>query len=352
MVLRSCRVAGDANSMYSLCGIRMMSGVSRSKSASSAPWALLPCMHICCGKSFIFYSLAEKDVYNAFVTRLEYYYALVGSSQGWLSFYDDEDHQLFLADPLANRVIELPPLKDTVVHSVVPGEDGRLALATYGDDGGSNLALFSRRRSSSGWIPLVNPSLGEKKRVYDGVVYRSRDKRVFCITSDAEEDNSKLELECWDLESESESPRVRETMEIDLGYPLVKETRKLKYLVLAEHSGEMYVVVRHVASRDDNKFDVYKIEKGRAVRMEDSLEGLAMFMGNNQALALPAEEHSGLNPNCLYFSVDQRLYSKRHQDGMAGKMFDYQKREISPLPSYSYEYTRGDHITWFVPSPT
>lgn len=360
MVSRCSRIAGDANSKYSVRGNRMMSGVSRS---SSAPWALLPCCHTCSmcrGCGFVLYSPTNNQLYNTYVMGSENPQRIVGSSQGWVSCYDRWSHELFLLDPLANRVIELPPLVNYTVrvrlHAVVAGEDGRLAVATFVDDSGSNLVFYSLCRISCGWIRLVNRGWGEKKRVYDGVAYSSRHKRLFCITSEAEDDNSKLELECWDLDFES--PRVEETMEIDLGYPLEKETEKFKYLVLAEHTDEMYVMVRYVANRRDLKFDVYKIDregeggKPRAVRMEDSLEGLAMFVGSNHGFALAAEDHSGLNPNCLYFGDDSRLDGKGEGDRMIGKMLDYQNKKISPLPIHSYDNLQGCYPDWFVPRPT
>lgn len=130
-----------------------------------------------------------------------------------------------------------------------------------------------------------------------------------------------------------ESPKLQQVVELDLDSPLQKETtakKKLKYLVCAEHTGEMYVVVRHVSDNTDRDFstynrvdlvayyvtlgmDVYKIEMevGKAVRMEHLLEGVAMFVGNNQGMALPAAEHSGLNPNCVYFTRDKRLRRER-----------------------------------------
>lgn len=87
--------------------------------------------------------------------------------------------------------------------------------------------------------------------------------------------------------------------------------RKLNYIVCAEE--EVYVVVRHVVVNEEYDgyntvgMDVYRIERGKAVRMEDSLEGLAMFVGNNQAVAIRAAEHANVKPNCIYFIYDSRL---------------------------------------------
>lgn len=87
-----------------------------------------------------FYCVANKEAYT-FSTSC--YDEIVGSSHGWISFYDNSNHHLSLSDPITERVIELLPAY-TVVHGMVLGEDGRLAFITLG--GGGRLAFFSRRR--------------------------------------------------------------------------------------------------------------------------------------------------------------------------------------------------------------
>ncbi|GFP89020.1 hypothetical protein PHJA_001045700 [Phtheirospermum japonicum] len=88
-------------------------------------------------------------------------------------------------------------------------------------------------------------------------------------------------------------------------------------------------------------FDVHKInrdaeeeEEGLSY-LEDSLDGLAMFVGLNHSFAVSATAANGLQPNSIYFT-DERLLSPsgwRDDVNYGGHdigIFDYQNKTISP----------------------
>ncbi|KAH6811370.1 hypothetical protein C2S51_025132 [Perilla frutescens var. frutescens] len=249
-------------------------------------------------------------------------FRFVGSSHGWVALYNERIHDLFLSDPISDRHIKLPPplhtVKRLILSSSADDEKGCLAFMTLGS--GDRVAFCSPLLSDE-WSLFG----GDDKRegeVYDNLVYSRRHNRVFCITSAPTTTTTKLE------------------------------------------TGELYLVVRHVIIRGgvveanftdpicskDPYFsnphygtvdiDVYKIDRdrGKVTLMENSLEGLAMFVGINHPFAIIPASASGLKPNSIYFTYDDRLrppYGVGEEDNgifdYQNRIFDYQTRDFSPF---------------------
>ncbi|KAH6822937.1 hypothetical protein C2S53_017755 [Perilla frutescens var. hirtella] len=173
--------------------------------------------------------------------------------------------------------------------------------------------------------------------------------------------------------------------------------REVKYVVVAEQSNEVFVVVRKIMEQmgmdgsyvkricydEDNRnhgvsedsypyktvgFDVYKIEivgevdcGGKVVMrlryVEGSLNGLAMFVGINHSVALAADQ---LKADSIYFTDPKELtpsggnYGYCGYDGHDVGIFDYKNYTFSPCyyPSTVQGIARITHAPfWFTPTP-
>lgn len=142
---------------------------------------------------------------------------VVGSSHGWLAFFNRSDMNMFLTDPVSRYNIKLPPL-DTlpipncpfrciknVVLSCPPGKECR-AMMIYGPQ--NRLAFCCPGRGpewDQEWTPIGRvyeyfPHLERRlPRFYQSLVYSSRQKLFFSVTESGD-------FEAWDL-SDPMSPR-------------------------------------------------------------------------------------------------------------------------------------------------
>lgn len=253
---------------------------------------------------------------------------------------------------------------------------------------GGRAALCSPRRSNE-WTFLSGD------RVYDDLVYSSRHNRLLCVT------RGKTILEGWD--TTDESPRLdwaiqdKEELDFDVNkeyfrWPsrcmLKRECGQVKYLVCDDHSGDLFLVVRHVnllagpygalvdkivlseySGRHYVKtpyktidFDVYKIDwkRGEVMHMEDSLEGLAMFVGTNHSFAIRATEVPGLKRDSVYFTDEIRLvgptrFARTNYGGHDNGIFDYQNKDLSSCCTfYPIEFNNIRKVLplplWFTPT--
>ncbi|KAL6585050.1 hypothetical protein OROMI_004341 [Orobanche minor] len=284
---------------------------------------------------FRFYNLAENRIYNFFTFNYEekltgrYYWRFLGTSNGWLGVYDAENHDLWLVDPMMDLLTRLPPVV-SVVHRLLVLDKGRLAIVAQGSL--CNLAFCSLDASS--WT-----SFASERRAYDSFTYSSRDSRLVCIARECECDvgYNKTNLEIWNLEGRT--PELEWEMHFDLDSTSYRpDSRKLKYIVCDEQSGELFVVVRNVRIRHGiggsfvdgiidteykgtecykpfrtTGFKVYRVdrERRRLILMKDSLQGLAMFVGTNQPIAIPAAGLAGVKPDSVYFTYDSRIKKPR-----------------------------------------
>ncbi|GFP92571.1 hypothetical protein PHJA_001401300 [Phtheirospermum japonicum] len=336
----------------------------------SAPWLMLPPPVFKAGSDMKlkFYNLAE-DRLESFGVKLPNdsndAAVLVGSSHGWLAFFNQSNNHLFLSNPLSDRHLKLPPI-DTLPNPEINLRDGcgtvsKVILSCSPDDDeeeecrammsfgpGDSLAFCLPGRSPTHWTPIgklffdnypidddyrddgLNYSYG---RAYEDFVYCSRRKLFSCITEfvmnlELWEPSVPTELEDWDL-CEPSSPRSRVCYRMSKlkfegvkNCSWLKENKKLlqmcihiPYLVFAEQSDQLFIVTRFI-NVDPYKtvgFSVLKVDyqnglvdrlrlAGDSEEEGGSLGGLAMFIGLNHSFAVSAAAELGLKPNSIYFT--------------------------------------------------
>lgn len=168
---------------------------------------------------------------------------------------------------------------------------------------------------------------------------------------------------------------------------LKQQAGKVKYLVCDEHSGGLFLVVRHVnplagphgamvdtiaisqyCGRHYVKtpyktfdFDVYKIdwERGEAIHMEGSLEGLAMFVRANHSFAIQGAADLKLKLDSVYFTDEIRTvgttrFAPTNYGGHDNGVFDYRSKDLSSCcPFYPIELAEIRKVLplplWFQP---
>lgn len=138
------------------------------------------------------------------------------------------------------------------------------------------------------------------------------------------------------------------------GVELEKTT---KYLVFAEESDQLYLVVRRYGTPNNANttqgFHVYKIDrKGKSHFLKNSLDNLIMFVGNNHSFALRANEYLELKANSIYFTNHTSLPNSTHQDT---GIFHYPNNTFSPYHCLNYldlQTFQNSHYTplWFIPN--
>ncbi|KAH6763776.1 hypothetical protein C2S51_015025 [Perilla frutescens var. frutescens] len=360
---------------------RMMS----SSEAASVPWLMLPaCLDGSGNMSYRFHSLGKKEVLSCEnkISSLELPEDIdiikdvkfVGSSHGWVALYNRRNLDLFLSNPITDRHIKLPSLHslaDDEANRVILSEKGSLAFMIFG--WGEELALCAPLRSHE-WTLFGGGKINYR---YENLVYSSRRKRLFCV---CETGSNLMSFEGWDV-GEGE-PRldweIQPNKELDFDnayfrWPARSEFKKrchqMKYLVCDEYSDDLFLVVRHVNIRAGPHgsiidevvfskyrgrqfinipyktvdFDVFKIdvERGKVVHMDNSLEGLTMFVGINHPFAIRSPE---VKPNSVYFTDENRLveHSRLERTNYGGHdngIFDYQNKDFSPCCTfYPIEY--------------
>ncbi|KAL6568076.1 hypothetical protein OROHE_003760 [Orobanche hederae] len=268
----------------------------------------------------------------------------VGSSHGWLALQNRRNNHVFLSNPMTERRVNLPPLSHPVERVVLSSA----SIEEEGDmSGGGRCLAF--KSGLDGRLGFCSPGRTNEWTVfgsnymYDSLVYSSRHNRLFCVSIEP------TILECWDVGGDIEGlPRLDWTIKNYLGtncpasctyWPtrkwLKQQCCQLKYVVCAEHSGSLFLVMRHVNLRAGPSgsfadkivfsmyngchhtrdpyttvdFDVFKVDllRGELIHMEDSLEGLAIFVGINDPLAIPVTEGDGLVPDSVYFTDENYL---------------------------------------------
>lgn len=377
--------------------------------SSEPPWLLLPPSIDGSGRlAYKFHRVAEKEEEFSCTNKMDFPADIditkdvdfAGSSHGWLALFNRRNYDLYLSNPITDRRIQLPPLPvprprtfggvgvvERVSLSSSPDQKSCQSFMTI-----EGRAALCSPRCSSEW------TLFPGDREYDDLVYSSTHGRLFCVTSGS------AELECWDTSDEA-SPRldwvIQDDRKLDFGganelsfhWPTLcvfkQNCDKVNYVVCDEHSGDLFLVVRHVNSRagpykitmvnrvvisefggrhyvkDPYKtvdFDVFKIDfkSGEVMRVERSLCGLAMFVGGNHSLAIPAKKVPGLKPDCIYFTDEIRLVGPTRRvrvnyGGHDNGIFDFPNKEISCYSAfYPIEFDKIRKVLplplWFTPT--
>lgn len=283
---------------------------------------------------------------------------------------------------------------------MAPDDADCRAMMIYGS---CNRLAFCCPGRSAGWILIGNWFVqvdGQAiPRMYRDIAYSSTQNRLFCFTE-------YKELERWDLR-DPWSPRIDGSNGWDIdnevgvgfGTETETETEECYNLVVAEQSNQVYVLVRNIWSgswsesesedEEDEEvnigsedhpyktvdFDVYRVvEEGEGgilsvtrVEEEESLDGVAMFVGMNHSFTLSAAEFPELKPDSIYFTHSDAYlpdkttwwnssYGKGHYD--IG-IFNYPNRSF--YPCYSPPQPQPDDqkvegpadlplLVWFTPT--
>ncbi|KAL3642973.1 hypothetical protein CASFOL_013788 [Castilleja foliolosa] len=227
----------------------------------------------------------------------------------------------------------------------------------------------------------------EYGRAYEDFVFCSR-RKVFSCTTQLEIDveywylNSPSEIEVWDLFSSEPKSSVywiaralegeqQCTWLNENKAKLIKSCRQIPYLVYSEQHDQLFVVIRFIMERavghslcidvDDIpcdpisgrllthlypyktigfsvlKYDYERPRLTNGVRLveggNNSLHGLAMFVGMNHSFAVSGADDLGLKPNSIYFT-DSNKNPTLPPDSIYGGhdigIFDYDNKTISP----------------------
>ncbi|XP_057789196.1 uncharacterized protein LOC131006072 [Salvia miltiorrhiza] len=391
---------------------RMMSTAATSGGVSSppAPWLMLPPAVDESGDlAYRFQSLATKEelIHKNKISSDELQLDelqlpaeidlikdvdFVGSSHGWLALYNRRSTDLFLSNPIADRHVKLPPLPgaDRVILSA---SDAPLAFATFGSR--RELAFCRPHRRGGEWTHFGGDY------TYDNLVYSTKHKRLFCVCHEQEYYGINIILEGWDVDRIEERPPkldwvIQGNDELNLAdyrrdWPgrseFKKECLQVFYMVCDEHSGDVFLVVRHVNPRvgpfgalvdkivlshyrgchfmkipyKTFDFDVYRIdfERGEVINMVGSLGGLAIFLGINEPFTIPAIA-GVVKADCIYFTDENVLVGptkleKTSYGGHDNGVFDYEKKDFYPCCDlYPIEYEKIRKILplplWFTPA--
>ncbi|KAL6552153.1 hypothetical protein OROGR_008307 [Orobanche gracilis] len=364
-----------------------------------SPWLMLPPVLDGIGNiAYKFHCLANQELHYknkigggelqlaADIDNIEF----VGSSHGWLALQSRQNYDdLFLSNPIIDRHIKLPTLgalgpanRLILSSSLSPEEEEDEPLALMNCRSNSKLAFCSPRRRTE-WTVLGS----DRDYTYQNLVYSSRHKRLFCVRRPYY--NGNICLECWDVVRRQRDWVIQDCNELSFGGWTYTEYSQLNYLVCAEDTGDLFLVVRHVnprvgpygsmvdkvilckdrgslLTRNPYKtidFDVYKIDVdgGKVdMYMEDSLQGLAMFVGINHPFVIPAAEVSGVMPDSVYFTDENDLVEQTKHEPTTGYgghdngIFDYRNKDFYKCCDlYPIEYEKITRILppplWFTP---
>ncbi|GFP80737.1 hypothetical protein PHJA_000217000 [Phtheirospermum japonicum] len=253
-------------------------------------------------------------------------------------------------------------------------------------------------------------------RAYEDFVYCSQ-RKVFGCTTQLEIDllnwcpTPPTLFEVWDLFSSEPKSRIYYwhrthfrgencTWLNENKAKLIKSCRQIPYLVYAEQHDQLFMVIRFVMERAVGRssyvdvgnipydpvsgrllthlypyktigFSVLKFDYGnqktRGLQVVDglrlmgggnnSLDGLAMFVGMNHSFAVSGADELGLKPNSIYFT-DSNKNPTLPPDSIFGGhdigIFDYENKTISPCyyPCDVHSLRRiVPAPTWFTPTP-
>ncbi|KAH6781051.1 hypothetical protein C2S52_012288 [Perilla frutescens var. hirtella] len=334
----------------------------RSSPSIISPWLMLPPSFTGCDLVYKFYSLAEKKVFSINKSGAG------GEESDWDSIPEDGAEILPPIHDLPNPEINLRDGCGSVSKVIIsgsPAEDDCVAMMSFGP--GRRLALCWPRLGKE-WTPIGDlfhwaeePDL-KFGRVYEDFAYSTTRKLFTCATPYGLEDwaCSPSPTIVW-AENEHLEPEYRDSDVWSEEYLELLESgscRHMKYIVFSEQFDQHFLVMRHVMYQGGSNvtekssriyktfgFDIYKIDRegGKLWHMDRSLDGLAIFVGNNHSFAMCASEFPELKPDSIYFT-DAKELTPTHDVGI----FDYKNKTISPC---SYPSNNVPGITRIAPAP-
>lgn len=160
---------------------------------------------------------------------------------------------------------------------------------------------------------------------------------------------------------------------------LEKQCIQIPQLVYSEHLDRLFLVLRFLLPRvgpngeaegrfplDEDSMrgllDIYPCKtvnflvleissSSGGMRIVQSLDGLAMFVGGGDSAVVLASEFPGLKPNCIYFADAKRYNRSPFERPFFGNhdvgIFDYGKKTVSPIQVFE---GIESPIVWFTPS--
>ncbi|KAL3640603.1 hypothetical protein CASFOL_015571 [Castilleja foliolosa] len=296
---------------------------------------------------------------------------IVGSSHGWLSLFDERNHDLILTNPVTGSHVKLPPSKVYISKVILSCDAEQEECKAMMIDSHCRLAFCCPGHSPTEWTPLgalMCPPPRSCGRFYEDFVYSRRHNLFFCATQTTYGDD----FEAWDVASDP--PRLRWENRADLMCQydrwltradefLMAEMgvfcNHYMYLVFAEQTDQLFFVSRHIvvqmgpdgSALEDVDNDIYPYKTvwfavhkldwefggdgGRLSYLDGggSLDGLTMFVGLNHSFAVSATEDNGLKPNSIYFTDDIACTPPSKWDVPYGGhdigIFDYENKTIS-----------------------
>ncbi|CAA0828460.1 Unknown protein [Striga hermonthica] len=310
---------------------------------------------------------------------------VVGSSRGWVVWFDSLSRCLFLSNPLTHRHLKLstPALQpdhhniptnsdDTrggitsiMISSPNPDTDPECrAVIIYGPQ---NKLAFCCPGTAAEWTPLG------QRTGYASCVYSTSQKLFFCCFTDKpdEESTGGTLLEAWDLQDPLSPRMIPMAVSVDKdNYPVASgsesERKRLcksyRFLVVAEQSDELFHVRRFVEHKNDDDhtapyttvgFDVHKYvpETGSLEYMEHCLQEQALFVGSSNGFALPAEDYpDDLERCCVYYTAPPQWVGGGYDVGF----FHCATKTLHPC-FYPCDVQMMEKVTnppiWFSPTP-
>ncbi|CAA0822987.1 Unknown protein [Striga hermonthica] len=295
----------------------------------------------------------------------------LGSSHGWLTFLHTQTNHVLLYDPVLTFHLQFPPLPGAGGHitsvTVDPSPNDLShfrAVATFGPHNRlafcAPISLDDNRKVK--WVPL---GLGSG---YASVVYSKQRGLFFCCT--------KAGLQAWDLRD----PLIPEMTPLPLSldnksnYQISSEqVRHYDFLAVAKPSGDLFHVRRFVAARSGPRgyggpslgfdhgapyrtlgFDIHRYDPntGSLVYMDSSLDGLVLFVGSNNGLAIPADQYPELMPDSVYYTEPPEWIDWSYGGHDVG-IFNNRDKTFSPCfyPVDVQSKRRVSGLKWFTPSP-
>ncbi|KAL3649300.1 hypothetical protein CASFOL_005703 [Castilleja foliolosa] len=372
-----------------------------SSKTGPSPWLMLPPK---AGMVCKFYNLVEDRIESFGVELPDSDDAvLVGSSHGWLAFFNRRNNHVFLSNPLSGTLLKLPSIESvetdskfrcrlgTVVSKLVlsssPERDDCIAMICF--EPGKSPYLWSRGSGSAHWTDVHGWFYESKKlfpdgpdrytdaRTYEDIVYCSSRKKFGYITEfqiaphDCGEPLHPSQLEEHDLRG-FVSHSLRHLMNraeasvcekcyfwLRENETLLKPCAQIPYLWFNEQRGELYILTRFLnAGHKTVGFFAFKIvynEHGAPgdLILVDSLDGLAVFVGLNHTFAVSSPAEFGLKSDSIYFTdaANARVMPPAihgHDNGI----FDFVNKTLSPCPGPDYDDAQTlSTPVWFTPSP-
>ncbi|KAL6523912.1 hypothetical protein OROMI_031007 [Orobanche minor] len=345
-----------------------------------SPWLLLRSTKT----AYKMYSLAEGRVLTLNKSKddvIPEKGLLVGSSHGWLAFFDKNSQHVFLSNPISGGHIKLPrspyPWPCRVILSCAPGDDEKCyAVST------KPALAFCQVGVSDEWTVFDIPIL------YDDFTYCSTRKVFSFITPSKFEFDpygvrvvvlhddighvEEHQIDYWEISNEEEvmmrpvdstwfwalegPPHSwKENEDVEL---LTKRCSQKLHLVHYHALPLPLIVVQFKMLYGMTRgFLVLQIDEGAGIiKVVEDLKGLAIFVGMSHSFAIPVPDTGTiLKPNSIYFTPSTSLL-----DGFISKdvgIFDYHNKTFSPCYYNNLEtdhhhhanFYNGPHPMWFTP---